>query len=414
MRVSRLVTVLAAAVLAACTASDEPSRPAPPPFDPATLPRPDLSLVDEERVHAAVARAQEGVLEQPHSARRWAGLGHVLLAHGWDREAAAAYRRAASLDPRELRWAYYLGLSLEDDEPTAAIEAFARATEIPGGYGPAHVHLAELLQREGREEEALAHLQRAVRVQPGNPLTHLRLGQALLDADDLEGASRSLERALELNPQRTEAHAALAQVHLALGDRATAEEHSRSAGERAASLAGQDPLHDAIVNAGASKYWSRFRGDMYRQVGDDARAVRELAWLMTDEERDPITWYDYGNSLRRLGRAVEAIEAYERALAFLGNADAPLEAPRVARIHVNLGTCLAQVGESRRAAGQWRRALEVDPVQVEAAYNLALVLASRSEFDAAVEVVDGVLSRRESPELGDLRQRLETARSTAP
>ena len=82
-----------------------------------SMPRPDLSLISEERLLQAVKAAQAAVADEPQSTKAWGRLGHIYLAHDWEAEAAQCYLRAAAIEPTEFRWPYFLGRSLASTAP---------------------------------------------------------------------------------------------------------------------------------------------------------------------------------------------------------------------------------------------------------------------------------------------------------
>lgn len=70
------------------------------------------------------------IVKKPRSAQAWERLGNIYLIHDWNAEAAACYRRAIALKPKEFRWHYYLGRSLVTTDPTTAANAFSRAIAL--------------------------------------------------------------------------------------------------------------------------------------------------------------------------------------------------------------------------------------------------------------------------------------------
>ena len=69
-----------------------------------------------------------------------------------------------------------------------------------------------------------------------------------------------------------------------------------------------------------------------------------------------------GNVLDTLGRAPEAIESYERALAIN---------PGYAEVHYNLGLLAEKQGQNSQAAASMRRAVEINPKFAQAHIHLA-------------------------------------------
>lgn len=154
-----------------------------------------------------------------------------------------------------------------------------------------------------------------------------------------------------------------------------------------------------------------------------AYANNEALWRHT-LARNPsafMAWANLGDTLRRSGRAEEAMAAYRSALA-LRPADAPAlndlanllvlagrpaEAaplferaiaarPGFAEAHGNFGNALRDLGRGEQAVAQFRRALELDPAYAPAHNNLGIQLAeagrfaeAATHFEAALRVTPG-------------------------
>jgi protein O-mannosyl-transferase len=95
----------------------------------------------------------------------------------------------------------------------------------------AHAHLADLLLRQGRINDAISHCQEAVRIQPNDTDAQNNLGLALLQLGDEADAAIHFEQSLASNPNNLNARCNLAWVL------ATSPDPSRRNGERAVKLA---------------------------------------------------------------------------------------------------------------------------------------------------------------------------------
>jgi tetratricopeptide (TPR) repeat protein len=95
----------------------------------------------------------------------------------------------------------------------------------------AHAHLADLLLREGRINDAISHCQEAVRIQPHDTDAQNNLGLAYLQLGDEAAALIHFERSLASNPRNLNVRCNLAWVL------ATSPDPSRRNGERAVELA---------------------------------------------------------------------------------------------------------------------------------------------------------------------------------
>lgn len=398
--------LLATVLAASCGPPEEP-------FDPASVPSPDLGLVEEESLVEAVTTAREEVLQASASAQAWGHLGDVMLAHGWEAEAATCYREAERRDGREPAWPYLRGRSLETTDPAGALAAYDEARANGESSAALHLHRATVLRDLGRLDEARAALALAAQALPGHPGPQVGLGQVALERGDWAAAREHFLRAVALNPGQSDAHQGLAQAFLALGDPERAREHGQLGKRPPRDVALPDPHWLRVEEAGATRYWAYRRGDRYRQLGDDERAVAELSKAITDEQRDPMTWYDYGNALRRTGRTQEALYAYDRALLAI---DDPfyrerVEPERVAKIHVNAGLLRAQTGDPASAERHWRQALGLDPGLVEATVNLARLLAMQGRTGEAAALLERHPERGTDPKISGLLAEIQDHRS---
>ena len=86
--------------------------------------------------------------------------------------------------------------------------------------------------------------------------------------------------------------------------------------------------------------------------------------------------HNRGVSLHSLGRGPQAVEAYREALRLN---------PRYVRAHVALGGALCKLGQETEALAAWETAIELDPAWYEAHHNLGALLRKQGEHALAVE-----------------------------
>src|SRR5262252_539363 len=153
-------------------------------------------------------------------------------------EAAAEFKRAATLDPKYPHVHYYLGLSyLAAQEgrsvwPKAVMEFKTELQRDPNDYFTNYL-LGLVYVSDRKPEEALPFLEKAVRLEPKKPDAPLFLGQALSLLGQDEKAIPVLQKAIELtsdpsrnNYQISNAHYLLAQGLLRQGKLQEAAEHA--------------------------------------------------------------------------------------------------------------------------------------------------------------------------------------------
>lgn len=152
----------------------------------------------------------------------------------------------------------------------------------------------------------------------------VQLGQHYLELGKYEAAKEDLLKALKLDPKSVDAHTVLATLYDRVGDRTSAEEQYRIAAELA-------PTAGATNN-------------------------------------------NYGLYLCKLGRFDQAQKRFD-----IAKADGFYSARDV--IYLNSGTCtLLGKGSADAAEADFRRAVEINPGNSQALYQLASVLYDKGDF----------------------------------
>lgn len=147
-----------------------------------------------------------------------AELGHIWFDQG-DQVTADLHFQAAlarGLVPnrqtreRMVVAAYWQGehLQYSNDDPAAALGAYARALTLDPGYAPALRGRGEALQKLGRHRDALVDLDRAITLGSDWPV-YLFRARSRRASGDLAGAIADLQRVLEENPGHAGARRAL-------------------------------------------------------------------------------------------------------------------------------------------------------------------------------------------------------------
>ncbi len=161
-----------------------------------------------------------------------------------------------------------------------------------------HMHLANELSRQGRDEEAIASNRRAIALNPDIETFYLNLGALLAKRGQLDEAMALYEKALAINPTFAPAHNNLGNAYLERKDLAKAEYHLSQAVK---SRAGYAEAHYNLANvlgirqnlpAAAAHYEKALEIDP-----DNAAAHKNAAMVYL-----------------RMGRLSNAINAYETAL----------------------------------------------------------------------------------------------------
>jgi protein O-GlcNAc transferase len=191
-----------------------------------------------------------------------------------------------------------------------------RHSRLAGGRfaDEAAVLLGKRLLAKNSFAEAISFYQGVLRLNPGNPRAWCGLGAAQRQSGKLDDARGSYERALEIDPDYPHALTNMGEWWLVKGEPKKALEYFDRVLQR-------DPrFYEALAN----RVVALFESD---RVEDAEQAARE------------------------------AIEFY----------------PDSAPLHVNLGNVLLHTGRGRPGLLEYRKALELQPENEEAAYNLALL-----------------------------------------
>lgn len=245
------------------------------------------------------------------------------------------------------------------------------------------LHLLGVLDNEaGNFQRAAALIRRALVMMPNFPDGHLNLGNALKGLGDFDAAQAAMEHAITLRPDFLLAHANLADLLVARGAHTAAETHARQALQLAPAL---DRARLAL--------WQALRGQRRCQ---EAAAV--LQQSIAQRPGVPALLCDLGSTLAEGGDFDTALALHRQAIAMepnnalihMGHAtslnlsgDIAAAVPVLQRVlelapayipaWLTLGWCQRGLGRFADARASFNRALEIDPNQPEAHWNLSLL-----------------------------------------
>jgi len=351
---------------------------------------------------------------------RAAGLdGYCIALHAdmYFDQAQACYRVLEGRDPSNWRWTYYRALILDENGGgPAAIEALRDVTSRAPDFGPAWWRLGEAEFKVGDYDAAAAAWQHAMTA-PEPPRTggtparvvdiplasYARFGLARIRllTGDADGARTLLEQAVADAPS-------FGPAFRLLGD------------PRADRLPPYAPYADPFVETLART--SRNSTFLLRQASD-ADLATNAAWsefllrrALGFDPDNPDVISKLGRTLRTLGRneeAVQFLKAYHdkvpgdllglaqlaSCLTALGDyADAEQMLRQVlaglddAQTHYNLGVILNATNRPDEAMEEYRKALQRDPLLVDARNNLAVAYARQGRMAEAAAELQKVLA----------------------
>jgi tetratricopeptide (TPR) repeat protein len=216
----------------------------------------------------------------------------------------------------------------------------------------------------GENDKALERLQAALRFDPNNPVVNLSYGEALLRAGQPKEATNHLAITLQSNPQSGEAHQYFGNALLALGDK-----------EGAVAELGEAIRWSPV----ASAYTDMGRALSAQGNSDEALKYYTIAVNMAPEDAAAHFYRGMENLKRGLPEQAEA--DLEKAVELN---------PGQVSFHVKLAEVYSQEHRTDRAIPEYRKALELDPKNIEALNNLAWILATTPEarFRNGAEAVE--------------------------
>ena len=245
-----------------------------------------------------------------------------------------------------------------------------------------HFNLGEVLYNQGRHEEALEVARVAVEQAPDDPMAHVSLSKILNELGRFKEAETYLRRAIALNPQEWDAYIGLGEVLYNQGRYEEALEVVRVAVEQRIDSAPARVNLGLILNA-----LDRF---------EEAEINLRRAIALDPQARD--VHLNLGTVLYNQGRYEEALEVARVAVE---------QAPDFFKAHINLGAVLSELDRFEEAETHLRRALALNPQDVDLAQKLAAKLAEalmpQGRYAEAIDALaESVALDPASPQVAEL------------
>jgi arylsulfatase A-like enzyme/tetratricopeptide (TPR) repeat protein len=205
------------------------------------------------------------------------------------------------------------------------------------------------LHRAGRSDDAAAAYRRVIERRPDMGLAYRRLAYIQWEAGDIRGAIATLRAAIEKIGPDVEVEVRLGTYLAETGSVAEAIPML----ERAARAA---PENAEAANA---------LGIAYARAGRTPEALDTFRAILEVNPRDAFALENVATVHLQRRDLPAAREGFTRAVK---------EAPGSSRAHAGLGVVANAEGRGRDAIGHWRRAVELDPRNFDALFNLASAL----------------------------------------
>lgn len=259
------------------------------------------------------------------------------------------------------------GILSQQEKLSEAVVVMKRFVDAQPPSAPALCNLGYLYGRAGMVSESAGAYAEASRCAPQDPSLLNHLGIARLAADDFLGAAKAFGDACRLLPGHAGVRRNLADALYRADQFADALPEY----EKALRLAPKD----RYVRLGLAR--------CANQTGDYARAAKQFELLL--QEKDPqVGWR--GEFAGILFSATRFDEAKRQGRQAIG------DAPDDPAGYLVVGNVLREQGDYADAAKMYQEAIDRDPSQPGARYNLSLLHTQLGSFEAAILELEHVIS----------------------
>ncbi|MEE4271297.1 MAG: protein kinase [Thermoanaerobaculales bacterium] len=261
------------------------------------------------------------------------------------------------------------------------LDALRRAVEIDPEHGEARRRSAAAMMRSGRLDEAEREYQRAIYLQPGYWPNHHYLAQIFISQGRYEAAANEFRRVVELAPLYVGGYTNLGVVYGYL-DR---DELAKEIFEQSLEV-DHENNYAAFTNLGTIYYDERRFADSV--------AMNERALAIDDGEY--AVWGNLASARKFVGNTDRAAEDYRRAIEL---ARSELEARGDdAEILTDLGIYYAAIGEKEQGLESLAGAAALDPQDPLIVARIAECYEDLEERERALEWVERAFSAGAPPE----------------
>ncbi|HEV7500529.1 MAG TPA: tetratricopeptide repeat protein, partial [Vicinamibacteria bacterium] len=249
----------------------------------------------------ALATADKAVQAAPTNALAHEARGEALLAMGRAKDAEAAFRKALEVDPKLTLARTKLATALLAGGNAAAAEEEAKkASDADQKSGEAFAVLgrAILARDPKRWDDAIAQAQQGAFLNPRDPLVQLTVGQIFEAGNNIDQAALAYGRALAADPGFTPARVANVGVLIRKGQNGPALDDA------------QKIVQEMPGNAQAQLVLGR----LYLRKGDWAGAVGALEQATKLAPDVGEAWARLGTAYQYVHKSPDALAAYKRAV----------------------------------------------------------------------------------------------------
>lgn len=272
----------------------------------------------------------------------------------------------------------YLSVGLLD----RAEQDFQLALSLQPACAICDQNLADIAERQGNSEQALAYLLRAKQQEPENPQILFEFGKVCLQRNLLEDALPALEKAASLKPDHDPYVYVLASAHVAKGNL-----------PKAASL-----LSGLLRNHPRDSVLNYAIGAVYYLQGNYREAESSLKQSLKTQPHQVAASYYLALTYDSIGQDDQAVTVFRELLK--GH-------PEHAASYTKLGGILLRLHRYEEAQQDLTRAVSLDPQSVEAHYQLGLLLRRLGKINESEnELAESRKLEAARSAQGDVRLRL--------
>jgi tetratricopeptide (TPR) repeat protein len=235
--------------------------------------------------------------------------------------------------------------------------------------------LAETLLGQDRLDEAECHFQRILARYPGDPRALLGLSRTAYRHGNLQQSLNYAQRCRDKGGAPKASGLLLAEIYQRIGDKGSAEQHSRKAASLQEDPPWPDPFLQELLELRTGERAKVKRAQQLLDGGRTSQAVTLLQQVVRDYPNSTTCWLMLGRALVHQQDWLAAEQALTRAFEL---------APDNPEIHVQMGVAL-YCQWNPRAAVHFRKAIELQPDCATAYYNLGLWLVRIHDDAAASE-----------------------------
>lgn len=345
-------------------------------------PTPDVPEIPVDHLHPLVAdavrEARGRVESEPQSAEAWGELGMLLLAHDLRSEARTCLTQAAELEPRDFRWPYFLGYSLEGRDFGGALAHYERALQLRFEYVPLRLRMAQILMRLGKLDRCRSILDESRQAEPDNPHVLVLRGRLAVLQNDDRLAEELLTKAATL-PKWPAQSAYLELVKLAgrRGNYTRAYEIQRTLASLPAVAKAEvpDPVMEGIRRYEALSKNLAEQADFALARGNLPAAIAGYKSFLEKRKDLPTAYTNLAQAYALSGRYPEAIATYQDVLKRFGDDIAA---------HLGLAGTYERARQPELAIKHYRAVLRVKPNHQRAWFLLGMLFESRGAHDEAI------------------------------